>query len=65
MSSRISIGRPLESTGHPVELLYRMSPRAEDLAQYVHWKSGIPKYVIVLIWMKVPGLTKHCVKTEI
>ena len=35
------------------------------VTQYVHWKSGIPKYVIVLIWMKVPGLTKHCVKTEI
>ena len=34
MSSRISIGRPLESTGCPVELLYRTSPRAEDLAHY-------------------------------
>ena len=33
MSSRISIGRPLESTRRPVELLYRTSPRAEDLAE--------------------------------
>ena len=35
------------------------------MTQYVHWKSGIPKYVIVLLWKKEPGLTKHCVKTEI
>ena len=35
MSSRISIGRPLESTGRPVELLYRTSPKAEDLAHCV------------------------------
>ena len=31
-SSRISIGCPLKSTGLPVELLYRTSCRAEDLA---------------------------------
>ena len=35
MSSGISIGRPLESTGRPVELLYRTSARAEDLAHSV------------------------------
>ena len=29
---KISTGRPLESTGRPVELFYRTSPRAEDLA---------------------------------
>ena len=34
MSSRISIGRPLKSIGRPVELLYRTSPRAEDLVDY-------------------------------
>ena len=39
MSSRISIGRPLVSTGRPVELLYRTSPRAEDLADYKHTQS--------------------------
>ena len=33
MSSKISIGRPLESTGPPVELLYWTSTRAEDLAE--------------------------------
>ena len=32
MSSRNSIGHTLESTGRPVELVYWMSPRAEDLA---------------------------------
>ena len=34
MSRRISIGRPLEYTGRPVELLYGTSTRAEDLAEY-------------------------------
>ena len=34
MSSKISIGCPLESTGRPVELLYCTSPRAEDLVDY-------------------------------
>ena len=33
MSNRISFGHPLVSTGSPVELLYRTSPRAEDLAE--------------------------------
>ena len=34
MSSRISNGRLLESSGRLVELLYRTSPIAEDLAEY-------------------------------
>ena len=33
MSSKISIGCPLESTGRLVELLYWTSSRAEDLAE--------------------------------
>ena len=33
-SSKISIGRPLESTRHPIELLYWTFPRADDLAEY-------------------------------
>ena len=36
---KISTGRPLESTGHPVELLYRTSTRAEDLADYYFLKN--------------------------
>ena len=35
MSSKISIGYPLESTGCPVELLYWTSSRAEDLADCI------------------------------
>ena len=34
MSSKISIGRLLESTGRPVELVYWTSSRAEELAEY-------------------------------
>ena len=34
MSSKISIGRPLEATGRPVELVYWTSSRAEELAEY-------------------------------
>ena len=36
---KIFTGRPLESTGHPVELLYRTSTRAEDLADYYFLKD--------------------------
>ena len=35
-SSKISNGRPLESTECPVELLYWTSPRAEDLADFIY-----------------------------
>ena len=35
MSSSDSTGRPLESTGCPVELLYWTSTTAEDLAECV------------------------------
>ena len=47
-SSRISIGCPLESTGCPVELLYRTSPRAEDLAHSLSCFKFFLKKITVL-----------------
>ena len=45
MSSKISIGRPLESTGRPIELLYWTSPRAEDLTILKNKPIKKPMYI--------------------